>query len=128
MRDVLGNWVLAADLGDTDVGGFASFGEGVVARVEVFALLKLVLKEILLVGQLAVELEQSLLVRRQPADVDLVLLMRVHRELRGAMNYLGGLIIDNQNCLYCATSSLGGVRSWHFVQRFVCPSLQLYSL
>jgi hypothetical protein len=37
--DVLGNRVLRAHLGDTDVGGFAGFGEGIVARVEVLALL-----------------------------------------------------------------------------------------
>jgi hypothetical protein len=45
--------VLAAKTAD-------SFGEGVVARVEVFALLELVLEEVLLVGELAVEAEELL--------------------------------------------------------------------
>ena len=39
MWDVLGERVLRADGGDADVGGFAGFGEGIVAGVEVFALL-----------------------------------------------------------------------------------------
>lgn len=39
MRDVLRDGVFAADLCDADVGGFAGFGEGVVAGVEVFAFL-----------------------------------------------------------------------------------------
>ena len=39
MRNILGDGVLAADLGDAYVGGFAGFGEGVVAGVEVLALL-----------------------------------------------------------------------------------------
>jgi hypothetical protein len=40
VRDVLWNWVFATDLGDAYVGGFAGFGQGVVAGVEVFALLE----------------------------------------------------------------------------------------
>lgn len=39
MRDVFGERVLEPDRGDAYVGGFAGFGEGVVARVEVFAFL-----------------------------------------------------------------------------------------
>lgn len=39
VRDVLGERVLRADIGDADVGGFAGFGERVVAAVEVLALL-----------------------------------------------------------------------------------------
>ena len=39
MRDVLGERVLGANGGDADVGGLAGLGEGVVAAVEVFALL-----------------------------------------------------------------------------------------
>lgn len=37
--DVFGEGVLGADGGDATFGGFARFGEGVVARVEVLALL-----------------------------------------------------------------------------------------
>jgi hypothetical protein len=40
VRNLLGNGVFATDGGDTDVGGFAGFGEGVVAAVEVLALLR----------------------------------------------------------------------------------------
>jgi len=43
-RDVgnlFGNGVLTADRCDTDVRGFAGFGEGIVAAVEVFTLLQI---------------------------------------------------------------------------------------
>jgi len=80
MWDVLWDWMLAANLGDANVGGFAGFGESVVAGVEVLALLQLVLEQILLVGQLAIEAEEALLVCRERADIDLLLLLkRVHR-------------------------------------------------
>jgi hypothetical protein len=52
--------VLAAKTADKRIIGLAGFGEGVVARVEVFALLELVLEEVLLVGELAVEAEELL--------------------------------------------------------------------
>ena len=39
MRDLLWVGVLTADLSDTDVAGLAGLGEGVVAAVEVLALL-----------------------------------------------------------------------------------------
>ena len=42
MRDLLGVGVLAADLGDASVRGLAGLGEGVVAAVEVLALLRCV--------------------------------------------------------------------------------------
>ena len=72
--DLLGVGVLATNLGDTDVTSFASLGEGVVAAVEVLALLQrslvgiqyfagltylqLVLEQVLLVGKLAIETEE----------------------------------------------------------------------
>jgi len=40
MRDLLWHGVLATDGGDTDVRGLAGFGEGIVAAVEVLALLQ----------------------------------------------------------------------------------------
>ena len=40
VRDVLGQRVLRADRGDAGVRGLAGLGEGVVAAVEVFALLR----------------------------------------------------------------------------------------
>jgi hypothetical protein len=52
--------VLAAETADKRVIGFAGFGESIVAGVEVFALLELVLEEILLVGELSVEAEELL--------------------------------------------------------------------
>ena len=74
MGDLLGVGVLATNLGDADVTSFASLGEGVVAAVEVLALLQrslvgiqyfagltylqLVLEQVLLVGKLAVETEE----------------------------------------------------------------------
>jgi hypothetical protein len=39
VRDGLGVWVLAADLGNADVACLAGFGESVVTAVEVLALL-----------------------------------------------------------------------------------------
>ena len=42
MRDLLGVGVLAADLGDANVAGLAGLGKGVVAAVEVLALLRCV--------------------------------------------------------------------------------------
>jgi len=52
--------VLATETADQRVVGLAGFGESVVARVEVFALLELVLKQVLLVWELAVEAEELL--------------------------------------------------------------------
>ena len=39
MRDIVGFRVFGADGSDTSVGGFASFGESVIAGVEVLAFL-----------------------------------------------------------------------------------------
>lgn len=72
--DLLGVGVLATNLGDADVTSFASLREGVVAAVEVLALLQrslvgtqyfagltylqLVLEQVLLVRKLAIETEE----------------------------------------------------------------------
>jgi hypothetical protein len=40
MGDLLGIGVLAADLGDADISGLAGLGQGIVAAVEVLALLR----------------------------------------------------------------------------------------
>lgn len=61
VRDGVRGRVLAAEAADEGVVGFAGFGEGVVAGVEVLALLELVLQQIFLVGQFAVEAEELLL-------------------------------------------------------------------
>lgn len=41
--------VLSTDAGDAGVGGFAGFGQSIVAGVEVFAFLELVLQQVFLV-------------------------------------------------------------------------------
>jgi len=79
--DVFWKGVLGADRGDANVGGFAGFAEGVVARVEVFTFLKLVLEQVLLVWQFAVKTEEALFVCTQGADIDLVALMRIQSHL-----------------------------------------------
>lgn len=61
MRDSVGRRVLATQTADERIVGLAGFGHGIVAGVEVFALLELVLEEVLLVGELAVETEELLL-------------------------------------------------------------------
>lgn len=53
--------VLTAEATDQRIVGLAGFGEGVVAGVEVLALLELVLEEVFLVGELAIEAEELLL-------------------------------------------------------------------
>ena len=63
MGDVVGFGVLGADGGHAGVGGFAGFGEGIVAGVEVFAFFEFVLEEVFLVGKFAVEAEEALFVR-----------------------------------------------------------------
>jgi len=52
--DVLWDWMFTTDLGNTYVGGLAGFGEGIVATVELLALLQLVLQQVLLVWEFAV--------------------------------------------------------------------------
>lgn len=53
--------VLATETADQGIVGLAGFRERVVAGVEVFALLELVLQQILLVRELAVKAEELLL-------------------------------------------------------------------
>lgn len=65
VRDGVRGGVLAAQAADERVVGFAGFGHGVVARVEVFALLQLVLQQVFFVGQLAVEAEELLFFLRE---------------------------------------------------------------
>lgn len=62
MRDVGCLRVFGADRGDAGVGGFAGLGKGIVAGVKVFAFFELVLEEVFLVGELAVETKEALFV------------------------------------------------------------------
>ena len=50
-----------AEASDEGVVGFAGFGQGVVARVEVFALFQLALDQVFFGGEFAVEAEEFLL-------------------------------------------------------------------
>ena len=60
VRDGVWGRVLATEATDQCVVGLAGFGEGVIAGVEVFALLELVLEQVFLVRELAVEAEELL--------------------------------------------------------------------
>lgn len=60
VRDGVWRGVLAAEATDQCVVGLAGFGESVIAGVEVFALLELVLEQVFLVRELAVEAEELL--------------------------------------------------------------------
>ena len=61
VRDGVWGGVGVAEAADQGVVGFAGFGEGVVAAVEVFALFQLGLEEVFLGGEFAVEAEELLL-------------------------------------------------------------------
>lgn len=62
MGDVVGFGMFGADGGHAGVGGFAGFGERIVAGVEVFTFFEFVLEEVFLVGEFAVEAEEALFV------------------------------------------------------------------
>lgn len=82
--DLLGNRVLGADGAGIDAVALAGLGHGVVARVEVFAVLEVLGEVIGARGKLAVEAEKTLLLGGKGRDVDLVLLVGVHSgQLRG---------------------------------------------
>lgn len=63
--DVLGDGVLAADGAGVDAVALAGLAHGIVAAVEVLALLQVLGKMVGLRGQLAVETEEALLIGRQ---------------------------------------------------------------
>jgi hypothetical protein len=60
VRDGVRGGVLATEATDQRIVGLAGFRESVIAGVEVFALLELVLEQVLLVRELAVEAEELL--------------------------------------------------------------------
>ena len=76
--DVLGDGVLRANGGGVDAVALAGLGHGVVAAVKVLALLQMLGEVVGLGGELAVQAEQALLLGRERADVNLVLLVRIH--------------------------------------------------
>jgi hypothetical protein len=61
MRDGVWGRVCVAEASDERVVGFSRFGQGVVARVEVFALFQLALDQVFFGGEFAVEAEELLL-------------------------------------------------------------------
>ena len=62
MWNVFWKWVLAPDGSCVDARGLSGFGKGVVAGVEVFALLEVFSQVVGLGGELAVEAEEALFV------------------------------------------------------------------
>lgn len=65
MGDVLGDGVLRAYGASVHAVALASLGHGIVARVEVFAVLEVLGEVVGSGGQLAVEAEETLLIRRE---------------------------------------------------------------
>ncbi|KAH6610847.1 hypothetical protein Trco_000867 [Trichoderma cornu-damae] len=63
VRDVFGDGVLRADGTGIDAVALAGLGHGIVARVEVFAVLEMLGEVVGSGGQLAVEAEEALLIR-----------------------------------------------------------------
>lgn len=63
--DVLGHGVLAADGARVDAVALASLGHGIVAAVEVLAVLQVLGEVVRLAGQLAIQAEESLLIGRE---------------------------------------------------------------
>jgi len=61
LRDVNARWMFPSKPTNQAITGLASLTHGIVTAVEVFALFELVLQEILLVGELAVQAEELLL-------------------------------------------------------------------
>jgi hypothetical protein len=61
VRDGVWGRVCVAEASDERVVGFSRFGQGVVARVEVFALFQLALDQVFFGGEFAVEAEELLL-------------------------------------------------------------------
>lgn len=78
MGDVLGNRVLGSDSASIDAVTLARLGHGVVARIEVLAVLQVLGEMVGARGEFAVKAEETLFLRGKGRDVDLVLLKRVH--------------------------------------------------
>lgn len=69
MWDIFGERMLRSDATGIDAGGFTGFREGIVARVEVFALFEMLGKVVGFGGKLAVEAKEALLVRGEGLEV-----------------------------------------------------------
>lgn len=81
MWDIFGEGVLGSNTAGVDRASLAGLGESIVTRVEIFPLFEVLRKMVGLGREFAVETEESLLVGREGADVDLVLLVGVHVEV-----------------------------------------------
>ena len=82
MRDGLWVWVLATDLSDADIACFTRFRKSVIARIEILALLQLVLKQVLLVRKFAIQSEKLLFFWRHGLQVKSVRYYDMHTILR----------------------------------------------
>ena len=102
MRDVLGNWVLRADGAGVDTVALAGLGHGVVARVEVLAVLEVLGEVVGARGELAVEPEEALFFGGERLNKEdtrgLVIRQGVLAGAgAGAVNGLGGLA-EGESC------------------------------
>lgn len=81
MRDVFRHGMLRADGTSIDAVAFTGLGHGVIARVEVFAVLEVLCEVVGPRGKFAVKSEEALLLGGERLDVDLVLLMGIHSDV-----------------------------------------------
>lgn len=65
MRDIFGGRVLGANAACVDFRRLAGFGESVIARIKVLPLFEVFRKVVRLRGELAVQTEEALLIRRE---------------------------------------------------------------
>lgn len=73
MGDVFGDGVLRANCTGINAIAFASLGHGVVARVEVFAVLEVLREVVRSGGEFAVEPEEALFLRRERLELNYLL-------------------------------------------------------
>jgi len=78
VRNIFRKRVLGAYAASVDRACLASFGQGVIAGVEILSLLEMLGHVVGLGWKLAIQSEETLLIGRQRSDVNFVLLMRVH--------------------------------------------------
>ena len=70
MGDIFGHGMLASDTSCVDTVAFASFRHGIVATIEVLALLQVLGEMVTLRGKLAVKTEEALLFRGERLSND----------------------------------------------------------
>jgi hypothetical protein len=80
MWDIFWERMFRADAAGIDGRCFASFGECIIAGVEIFTFLELFGQMVGFAGKFAIETEESLLIRGKGCNIDLILLQRIHLE------------------------------------------------